>query len=387
LEKTIRLGILKKIGLIIFAFTSHQLFAQNNTAVQYVENKGQWDKSILYKGDIGNGSFYIQQKGFSVLMHHPQDFAELKEAAHGHHADTATNTSAYRRAGKRLRSHLYKVSFAGANEDIQIAADKVLPNYNNYFYGNDPSKWAGNCRIYLGVTAKNVYDGVDARYYSEAGQLKYDLIVAPGASINKIKLRYEGVDKITVRKNQLVIPTSVGESMELYPYSYQYVNNSKQTVDCRYVVNGNEVSFDVRNYSKETSLVIDPTIVFATLSGSRADNWGMSATYGPDGSFFGGSIALSTGFVVTPGAYDQSFSGGTGNPPTDMAIMKFNNTGNLLLWATYLGGSGDEQPHSLFADGQGNLVIAGRTNSPTATSGLSIAYPVTNSFHWANQIL
>ena len=34
------------------------------------------------------------------------------------------------------------------------------------------------------------------------------------------------------------------------------------------------------------------------------------------------------------------------------------------MYATYLGGSGDEQPHSLIVDSRGNLVISGRTTSP-----------------------
>ena len=45
------------------------------------------------------------------------------------------------------------------------------------------------------------------------------------------------------------------------------------------------------------------------------------------------------------------------------ALMKFNPTGNIALFATYLGGSGDEQPHSLVVDSRGNLIISGRTTS------------------------
>ena len=378
LKKSIYLKTLRKIFFLLFVLTSGNLFAQNSSPVQYVENKGQWDKSILFKGDIANSSFYIQPNGFSVLIHHPQDFEQLREMAHGH-KDTSVNAE-LRKENFHLRSHIYKVSFAGANENIQLIPDKVLPNYNNYFLGNDQSKWAGNCKIYLGITAKNIYDGVDARYYSEAGQLKYDLIIAPGTDVKKIQLKYDGVDNISIREKQLIIPTSVGETKELYPYSYQYINNNKQTVDCRFVVKDKTVSFDVKNYSNSTPLIIDPTIVFATLSGSRADNWGMSATYGPDGSFFGGSIALSSGFFdnppLFPGAYDQSFGGGVGTP-SDMAIMKFTPTGNTLVWATYIGGNGNEQPHSLIADNQGNLIIAGRTNSPNKND--ATGYPATNT--------
>ncbi|MBI3717617.1 MAG: PKD domain-containing protein [Sphingobacteriales bacterium] len=365
------------IWMLFLVLTTSSVNSQNGSPVQYVENKGQWDPSILYKGDVGNASFYINKKGFSVLIHHPEDYQNILESVHEHKDSSANNL---RNGNKHLRSHLYKVSFQDANDDIQLVADKMLPYYNNYFYGNDQSKWAGNCRIYLGVTAKNIYKGIDARFYSEAGQLKYDLIVAPGADVRKIQMKYDGIEKLSIRQNQLIIPTSVGESKELYPYSYQYLNNARQNVDCKFVVNGNTVSFDVRNYSGETALVIDPTIVFATLSGSRGDNWGMSATYGPDGSFFGGSIVLSPGFPVTSGAYDENYAGGVSPVPSDMAIMKFSPLGNTLLWATYIGGSGNEQPHSLIADNQGNLVIAGRTNSPVNNNGGGIPYPATGAY-------
>ena len=47
----------------------------------------------------------------------------------------------------------------------------------------------------------------------------------------------------------------------------------------------------------------------------------------------------------------------------DITIMKFSSNGVNRLYATYLGGIGNEQPHSLIADQAGNLVIAGRTSS------------------------
>ena len=70
------------------------------------------------------------------------------------------------------------------------------------------------------------------------------------------------------------------------------------------------------------------------------------------------------------GAYDQTFNGGVdedSNGPYDIAIIKFSPDGVNRIYATYLGGSGNEQPHSMICDGPGNLVIAGRSNSFTNT--------------------
>lgn len=356
--------------LTVFILVSYSSQGQTNTPVEFVENKGQWDKSILYKGDIGNNSFYIRSNGFSVLMHNSGDYEQLRQSIH---SPAKANLQAF-----KLRSHLYNVSFVNANSKIKLVTGKAQAYYNNYFYGNDKSKWAGNCKIYLGITAKNIYPGVDVRYYSEKGHVKYDLLVAPGSDYRQIKLKYEGADNISVVNNQLQLQTSVGDVKELYPYSYQINNNGKQNVSCRYRIENNEVSFDLGNYSKSDELVIDPTLVFSTLTGSVADNWGFCSTYGKNGEFYSGSITLTNGFPVSAGAYDETFNGGASPVPSDIAIFKFSADGSSRLYATYIGGSGNDQPASLIEDAQGNLVIYGRTNSPYNSAMGN--YPAINNY-------
>jgi hypothetical protein len=84
------------------------------------------------------------------------------------------------------------MQFVGASEQPQIIPDKVLTTSNNYFIGNDPTKWASNCKVYQAVTYKNLYPNIDARYYIENGKLKYDLIVYPGGDVSKIAMSYAG---------------------------------------------------------------------------------------------------------------------------------------------------------------------------------------------------
>src|SRR5207237_10703516 len=75
---------------------------------------------------------------------------------------------------------------------------------------------------------------------------------------------------------------------------------------------------------------------------------------------------------VSPGAYNKVFNGGTVEddfPGYDIAIFKFSPNGSNRIFATYLGGSGNEQPHSMIVDAQGNLIVAGRSFSGN--------YPVT----------
>ena len=332
--------------------------------MEFVQNKGQWDKKVMYRGDFNNGSFFLENKGFTVLMHKADDVIKLSEYTHStlkkinpkqNIPDTFT-----------LHSAVYKVTFLGANNAPERVPDKVAVAYNNYFIGNDPSLWAGNCKIYGAVTYKNIYPNIDLRYYSEKDQLKYDFIVRPGGNPASIAMRYDGATSLSVKEKELIVKTSVGDVKELAPYSYQTGAAGPSAVNAKYIVRDNVVTFNVEKYDDRATLIIDPQIIFASLSGSTSDNWGYTATPGPDGTFFAGGISFASGFPVSPGAYQTVFSGGVSEGVfggVDMAIFKFSADGSQRVYATYIGGNGNEQPHSMITDAAGNLIIAGRSNS------------------------
>ncbi|RYY39596.1 MAG: PKD domain-containing protein [Chitinophagaceae bacterium] len=333
-------------------------FAQPKSPLSFTENKGQWESFVRYRAEVPAGAFFLRNGGFTVLQ---QDVADLTRAMDMLHRREKT--------GQQLtvRSHAYSADFIGANEKAVFEADKPLPGINNYIYGNDPSAWAGNCRQFGGVTVKDLYPNIDLRYYSDNGRLKYDLIVHPGGDPSKIALRYSYTNGLKVKDKELNIETSVGTVREMPPYAYQYGDAGRQTVTCNYRLKDSVLRFDLRNYDEKKVLVIDPTIVFASFAGSTADNWGFTATYGPDGAFFGGGIVFANGFPTQQGSFQQNMSGGR----VDIGIIKLTPDGSNRVYATYIGGSAEEQPHSLFCDPAGNLVVAGRTNSdnfPTTTT-------------------
>ncbi len=331
------------------------LASKSFSQIEFIENKGQWNSEVKFKSLAGSGSFYLQQNGFTISQHNLSDVEAFKAKRHGEIGEEQLKQG----IGSKVRSHAYTVNFVNA-QTPQIIADKAIPTINNYFIGNDKSKWATDCRIYKGVTYKNVYPGIDVRYYSDAGSnLKYDFIIHPGADANKIAMKYTGANKISIRNKELVISTTLGDNKELSPYTYQVIDNKRQELECRYVIEGDVVKFKVKNYSRDKTLIIDPTEIFFSYSGSTADNWGFTATYGPDGSFYGGGIAWDDGFPKTNGSYDNSFNGAF-----DIAIIKLSPNGVNKIYSTYIGGSAEDQPHSLIVDPQGNLVIAGRSKSP-----------------------
>ena len=350
---------------VVFTIIFIQASAQTeNSNLEFIENKGQWDSRVLLKADIGNGSLFFQKSGIRVLLHNEQEMAEMV-ASHGGviRPDSAQRSGPQRNFSGRpstLRSHAYSVNFLNMNEATEIIPDKPLDSYNNYLIGNDSTKWARNCRIFQGVTYKNIYPGIDLRYYTDNGKLKYDLIIHPGANPENIAMKYEGLDGLTASNNRLLLKTSVGDVKEMEPYSYQAGDNGRESVPVKYRVSKDRiVRFDVSHYNNTRVLVIDPTLVFATFTGSKASNWGFTATPGPDGTFFAGGIVFGDGFPVSTGAVESNFRGGK----YDVGIMKFSSNGRTRLFATYIGGASVECPHSMFSDPQGNLVVMGRTYS------------------------
>jgi gliding motility-associated-like protein len=317
---------------------------------------------------VPGGALYIHQNSFTVVQHHPEDQAAIQDRIHGHSShDSETKSKSLHQKDITLRSHAYEVQFVNTNPKAQVIADKPLAAYSNYFIGNDPSKWASGCKIYQGVTIENLYPNIDVRYYADNGQMKYDLIVKPGGDVSRIALQYKGAEKLEVKNKELVIQTSVGNIKELQPYTFQYNMKGKQEIGCKYVLDGNTLRFDVKKYDPNETLIIDPTLIFVSFSGSRSQNWGYTATYGPDGSMYGGGIVQGAGFPLSTGAYQQNYGGGD----WDIGIIKLTPDGSNMVYSTYVGGNGIEQPHSLIVDPQGNLVIAGRSNSSN--------YPVTGT--------
>jgi len=383
--------ILSLVCTIAMLFSSPSVFCQSGN-LEFVENKGQWDQKIKFKGLMNNGAFFLQEKGFTVVQSRNEDLDKLNAYYHSTqseqketiHKRTSPATKIYVPAAVQtneaitVHSHAYNVQFLNATTPT-ISPDKPLDTYSNYFIGNDPAQWKANVKTFQAVTYNNLYQGVDVRYYTNNEKLKYDIIVNPTADISRIAMQYDGVEDLQVKNEQLVIKTSIGETRELAPYAYQVINGVKKEVAVRFKVTGKTVQFSVADYNKNAILVIDPTLIFSTFTGSTADNWGYTATYGPDGSFYAGGIVFGSGFPTNPGAFQTNYAGGTQedqSPGYDIGIMKFSPNGTNRIYATYIGGSGNEQPHSLIVDGQGNLVIGGRSNSinypttaPTVGSG------------------
>ncbi|MCS7076271.1 MAG: gliding motility-associated C-terminal domain-containing protein [Bacteroidia bacterium] len=326
----------------------------------FIPNQGQWEEHFSYKANLQGGTVFLHDKSWRFCLIHPEDTRKM-------HPNPNPDTVL-------LRHHAFEIEFLNTNT-AALKGHQPAPHYHNYYLGNNPDRWKTNIPLYEKVSYSNVYPKIDLVVYSENLHLKYDWIVQPGGNPNFIQLAYKGLDRLYLKNGHLYMITSIGELIEQKPYAYQIKNNIKQNIPCRFVLNKNIVSYEFpEGYSSDTPLIIDPVMVFASYTGSFANNWGFTATYDNAGNAYAGGVAFEPGYPITLGAFQTTWAGTSSTDfydRMDIAISKFNANGTNLLYSTYIGGTLREQPHSMITDDAYNLYVFGTTNStnfPTTTS-------------------
>jgi gliding motility-associated-like protein len=341
--------------LLLFCVNS---FAQISR-VEFVENKGQWEDNIHFKAKLPAGNLYLEQNELTYQFYSEVDISRF----HDLHHNLIKNPT---EKDYLLNLHAFKIAFVNAQTE-NIKGFNPTSDYVNYFIGNDESKWASNVKKYQKITYNKVYPNIDLKFYLSNNHLKYDFVVIPGGDPTNIIMEYNGVDKISLNKGELRVLTSVNEIIEQKPYAYQLIDGQEKEVKCKFKLEGNKISFSFpKGYDKTKELIIDPTLIFASYSGSTADNWGYTSTFDDAGNLYGGGVTFGVGYPTTVGAYQTNFNGGNGNYGSgcDISISKFSSNGSALLYSTYLGGIQNESPHSLIVNSNNELLVLGTTASP-----------------------
>ena len=331
--------------------------APERGSLEFIRNQGQWDEQVRYAAALPSGRLFVRPTGLTYVFYDPAFLDQHHHSAPGTPAPPAPT-------GAAIAAHAYSVFFEKASPRASLTAADATPGERNYFVGRDEHHWASHVRAYRQLRYTELWPGIDLTLYENQTQrLEYDVLLAPRADPARVALRYEGTSALALDAvGNLVITTSVSTTTELAPQAWQLdAAGQRQAVACRYVLAGHTVRFALGQYDPSRALTIDPTVQFSTLTGSKADNWGFTATYDNAGNMYSGGVAFDIGYPTTVGAFQTNFAG-----LADIALIKYNTTVSgpaARLWATYLGGSNTEFPHSLVVNGQNELVLLGSTSS------------------------
>ncbi len=348
--------------------------------IKYAENKGQWGEDLFFLARTGAMDIYIGDGKFTLQLKSGEDYDNLHAQHHGEIGFPEAMP---------VRFHNIEFALVDANP-TQPIGQNMAADYVNYFLGNDPKRWAGEVRQFGEVISPSVYPGIDMHLASIGHHMKYEFTVAPGANPDQIQFIISGADDLYLSEGKLHLNNSIDLLIDDTPIAWQTIDGTQGTVPCAYRLSGDTLSFDVGKYDKTEELIIDPTLIFATLMGSASDNWGSTATYDSLGNMYTGGIVIGpqnvdlNHYPTTTGAFQLTYNGGASTGfGTDIVISKINGTGTNLIYSTYLGGENNEIPHSLVVNGNNELYLLGTTSSSMFPTSLN---PYDGTFNGGDSI-
>jgi hypothetical protein len=314
----------------------------------FEENKGQADPKV---------KFLSRAKGYQLFLTSQEAVMVFEGVSKP--KPQARPVSA---VDQERQATVVRMRFEGSNEAPVATGIEPLEFKTNYFIGADPSHHVTNVTSHAKVRYASVYPGIDLLYYGNQQRLEYDLVVAPGAKPQQIKLSFAGADKVSLSKaGDLVLQTAVGDVTFHKPIAYQEIEGRQKAVDAKYILaaNGN-VGFRFAQYDINRPLVIDPIVTYSTfvwgkVRGVAVDTAGNAYIVGT----YNGKELPATG------GYQPTLAG-----ITDAYIAKIDPTGSKLVYATYLGARrAGSSGAGIGVDAAGNAYIFGTTDSS--------AFPVT----------
>lgn len=320
----------------------------------FTENKGQFtdDKNkpvdfVLFRSSNPGSDLWITDKGITYVFKqvHVTGTSQKKPSlADAKPVKVSVNWS--------------RVDMELVGADInrkEIAVAEQLEGELNYYSGNKAIKGVNE---YRQVTVKNVYPGIDWVIRASEKGIKYDFVVHAGGDISAIKLKYNRCASELDTKGALHISTPEGGMIEDAPEVF-YENG--KAIGSRFKLQNNVISFGIDSYDKSKTIIIDPLQhLWATYyGGADYDNvFGLDVDAANNVFMAGTTYSMDFPTQDPGGVYFDGVIDGF----ADSYVVKFDNAGTRL-WATYYGGTSDEETRSLHVDNNGNVWLVGSTFS------------------------
>ncbi len=311
--------------LLMTGLTALAAETERSLPIFFLPNAGQTDPAIRY---------IAQTRGMTVAF--------------------AVDSAIFRIQGTDLRVH-----FAGANPSVSIQGLDAMPSRANFLIGDDPAAWHTGVPTYQSIVYRNLYRGIDMKYVTGDPQLKSEFLLAPGADPNQIRLEYPDDDHISIDAHgDLIVHMGAAELREQAPVAYQESGGVRHLVEASFrILPGNTVAFGLGNYDPALPLVIDPVISYSTYLGGTAQSAITALAVDTSGNLYAAGWTEAIDFPVS-NAIQAVNRGGV-----DAFVFKLNAAGNTLLYATYIGGRGDDRAAGIAVDSSGQIYVAGSTAS------------------------
>jgi len=326
---------------------------------QIVDSDGNLASGVLFKFQSSGVDVYLTKSGIDYVY---TRITSDKEDESIHTLDTFS----IQNVNYTYETYRTDLTLKNANENAEIIKEFPLKNYYNYYYAYCPDGIT-HVKSYQRITYKNIYPNIDWVLYPYQDDksifIKYDFIVHPGGNPENIRMQYDGFENIGLTPDgDLVLNNALGTLLEQKPFVYQ---DEESEVTSRFIVEMNEVHFEIDAYDKNKILVIDPSLNWATYYGSSSFERAESM-----------SIDYLQNILITGRLQDVPFPVLNAYQSTnagweDAYVAQFDSSG-VLQWATYYGGTVTDIGVYIASDSSNNAIIVGMT--------MSTNLPMVNAF-------
>ena len=263
----------------------------------------------------------------------------------------------------RLGERTLALRLLGADPHAPFEATSPYSVPTQYF----TAAYRGSVQSYRLLRRRQVYPGVDVVFYGTGENLEYDFEIAPGADPSRIRLRFDGADRLRMVLNgDLLVDLGSQTITQHVPVVYQVTAGGMRTpVHAEYQIDANrDVTLRLDRYDPSAPLVIDPVITFAVYLPGSKNTVGVAVGHDAQGYIYVAGNTSSADFLGTANAFFGVLRG-TQNTWL-MKLNPFATSGDqVIVYSTYFGGGLVDSLKDMAVDGSTGLVYL--TGSTTST--------------------
>jgi hypothetical protein len=350
------------------------LDAYGKLPLSFIPNAGQMDPSVRFYAQGAGYGFYFTDDRAVLAFTRRATHAERREmlGLPGRRRDGPPTATATRGVALELR-------FLGASPTAKLHAKRRGTGTVNYLLGADPAQWRRELPTYEQLAYQGLWPGVDMRFRGAGGELKYEFVLGPGASPQRIRLAYAGAEDLSLgRDGSLLIDTPLGTLEDARPRAHQHIGGRNIPVETRYVLmraagGGRGYGFKLGAYDPRYHVVVDPGLAYSTFLGGTGTDLALGIAVDRRGSAYVTGSTGSADFPTTAGAFDTSHNGGG----DDAFVTKLDAAGRALVYSTFLGGTSSDFGLGIAVDRRGSAYVTGSTTSadfPTTAGAFDASF-------------
>lgn len=252
-----------------------------------------------------------------------------------------------------------RLSFVGGSR-VQPRPEGRSVAQSHYFLGSDAKRWRPSVANFEKIRYAGIYPGVDAVFYGNGREFEYDLLLAPGADPNRIRMRFDGGDIPVVNADG---DLAIGNTfLQRRPVAAQDGN----PVDAAFRLHPDgAVGIELGNYDRSRPLTIDPVLTYSSYLGGTWSETIEDITVDATGNVY------VTGWTFSPNFPGPIVRGQAPNVRQFGFVTKYapiEDGKTRLLFTAFFGDNADRgfvSPRAVRIDRSGNIILAGAVGIPT----------------------